>query len=643
MINTEKHYKIIELKKQIIKSNEAYRTGEAIITDSEYDDLVEELEFLAPSDEILTKIGITPVDDSRKRKLPIPMASMNKIKTIEEFRNWIRLKKISEDTVMIIMPKYDGLSLCVNEKNSEAWTRGDGEIGQLSTEHFQFIGSKNSNKEDFYSFGEIIMSKKNWEKCKNIINPRTGRPYKNPRNMASGKMNDKNPTDILRNFTYVRYGLHGDAYKTSDKEDQIKALNNLNDHKVKYSKIKASEITTDLLVNLFEDWSKEFELDGVIVEVNDADLRKKLGRETSSNNPCFARAFKGNFEMVKESIVKEIVYQISKLGYLKPVTHINPIELDGATVRKATAINERFVVGYRLRVGSKVRVKRSGMVIPLIMEIDGVKVERNKKGDYTFPYNDDKLTIKKCPICNGTISWNENKIEAVCTNSNCEGTNLQKIVAFFEIIEVDGVSDGVCEILYNSGFNTIEKVLKMSKKDMLELEGFAQRKADTTYDNIHSKLKNISLSKIQHASGYFNGLGSKKLLLLEHFEKVPTIEEITSIEGFSNTSAEIYLKGIENFNKFIKNLPVKIFKTEKVEAVSSDLNGQTYVFTGIRRKDLEDLIQSKGGKIGSGVNKTTSVLVMKEKGSGSSKEVKAQQLGVRILNIEELENELIKF
>ena len=632
--------RIDQLKKEIAEANVAYRTGEAIILDSEYDDLLEELEQLAPNDELLVKIGHTPVDESRKRKLPITMASMNKIKTIEEFKDWLRLKKIPENTLMICTPKYDGLSLVCNQLDGMAWTRGDGIEGQLSTEHLKIINPKQS-KQDFYSVGEVIMSKKNWERVKNVLNPRTGRPYKNPRNMAAGKMNDKNPSDALKDFSYVRYGLIGGAHQTSNKEEQINILNKLNDHQVKYKKIEANKITTEILINLYKEWLVEFEIDGIIIEVNDSKLREKLGRETSTENPCYARAFKsGSFEMTKESTVEGLIRQVSKLGYLKPVAKIKPTELDGATVRRVTCINEKFVVGYRVHNGSKIKLKRSGMVIPLITEVDGVKVEKDKNGDFIFPYNDEKLTIKNCPICNGVVSWNENKVEAVCTNTECVGVNLGKIISFFEILEVDGIGEGICDILFNSGYDSIEKILKMSEKDMLSLEGFAERKAEKTFENIHSKLKDVTLSKLQHASSCFPGLGSKKLLLLEHFESIPTAEEIIKIDGFSDISAKIYLDGINNFNYFIKNLPITIKKTEKIMAKTNSLEGQVYVFTGVRRKDLEAVIQEKGGKIGSGISKTSTCLVMAEKGSGSAKEIKAEQLGQRIITVEELETEL---
>jgi NAD-dependent DNA ligase len=631
--------RIEELKSQINKFNEAYRTGNALISDKNFDALVDELSELSPNDDLLSKIGYEVKDQSRKKKLPIIMASMNKIKTFEEFKHWIKLKKIPDNTELIITPKYDGLSLCVNERTLEAWTRGDGEYGQDVTKHYSLIKKQNhtlSSEGSFFSFGEVIMSRKNFEKYKH--------EFKNPRNLVSGKMNDKHPSDILKDLDYIRYGADGGKRsKDVDKETTITILNaHYNTVQVPYKKIKVSDITnSDLFFELFNEWNKSYELDGIILEINNAKLREELGRETSTNNPCFARAFKGDFEEVEESKVVDITYQISKLNHLKPVAHIEPVELDGALVSCVTAINEKFVVGYGLKKGSTVKVKRSGMVIPILLEIDGVKVERDKRDNYVFPFKTEKLSIHKCPVCSGEVEWNDNKIEAVCSNKECSGSELQRIIAFFEILEVEGVSDGICETMYQAGYNTIEKILKMSKEDMLHLEGFAERKADITYNSIHSKLKGVSLSKLQHASGCFVGLGSKKLELLEQFDTTPSKQEIINIEGFSDISADAYLGGIEKFNKFVKNLPVTIKKTEKTVQTSNDLNGQQFVFTGIRRKDLEQIIESKGGKIGSGVSKNTTVLVMKEKGSGSSKEKKAEELGIRIVTVEELEKEIM--
>ena len=121
---------INELKEKIVKANEAYRIGEPIMSDKDYDQLVEELELLSPNDDVLTKVGHVVADETRKSKLPIEMASMNKIKSMNDINDWCRLKNITSHNFVIITPKYDGLSLCVNETTSEAWTRGDGTYGQ---------------------------------------------------------------------------------------------------------------------------------------------------------------------------------------------------------------------------------------------------------------------------------------------------------------------------------------------------------------------------------------------------------------------------------------------------------------------------------------------------------------------------------
>ena len=129
---------IQELRNKIVEANKLYRIGKPIISDSKYDQLVEELALLSPDDELLTSVGHT-VSDERKSRLPIEMASMNKIKTMDDINDWCRLKSIPKTEKVIITPKFDGLSLCVDETSDSAWTRGDGEFGQKSNEHYKLI------------------------------------------------------------------------------------------------------------------------------------------------------------------------------------------------------------------------------------------------------------------------------------------------------------------------------------------------------------------------------------------------------------------------------------------------------------------------------------------------------------------------
>ena len=143
------------------EANEAYRTGNAIISDKDYDEMVDLLFSYDPENEFFSKVGIEILDETRKSKLPIDMASMNKIKTIEDIHTWLRLKGINPNTEIVCTPKYDGLSLCHDEINTNTWTRGDGEFGQKSDEHYKLIQNHLSLKSDVftYTYGEVIMPK----------------------------------------------------------------------------------------------------------------------------------------------------------------------------------------------------------------------------------------------------------------------------------------------------------------------------------------------------------------------------------------------------------------------------------------------------------------------------------------------------
>ena len=604
---------INELKDKIKKANESYRVGNSIISDSEYDKLVEELSLLSPDDELLTKVGHVVVDETRKSRLPIEMASMNKIKSMDDINDWCRLKGISKNEEVIITPKFDGLSLCVDEKTNEAWTRGDGEFGQKSDEHYKLIQNRlNLDEYSFiYTYGEVMIPKQ-------VFIDKFSTDFANPRNLVAGLLNSKTVSDSLKDCQYIKYGAFTNK-NFNTKEEIIKDLNSGQESKVEYYICKISDLTEDLLIGLFQKFSTEYEIDGLIIEINDLTLQDNLGRETSSNNPVWARAFKHpSFEQSAETDIIGISWNISKQGLLKPILHINPVKLDGVTVSNVTGNNARFVKDLGLGVGAKVVVKRSGMVIPII-------------ADVIIPVEFVQPTIEGVEV-----DWNENGIELI-TLTETDDQRLKKIVAFFEILEADNVSEGVITQLWEAGYKTIKDVLNLTTGDLEKIDRFGKRKAQIVYNSIQKSVSGVQLSKLQHATGIFKGLGSKKLVLLEDFITKPTVDQVMSIEGFAEVSAKSYIDSYDIFFEFIKDLPVTI--VEKVEAakVGTDLEGKSFVFTGVRRKDLEEVIESRGGKIGGSVSKNTTHLVMKVVGSGSSKEKKAIELGVEVITVEQLE------
>ena len=607
---------IEQLKEQIIKANDAYRLGQPIISDTNYDQLVEELSLLSPDDELLTKVGVEIADETRKGRLPIEMASMNKIKSMNDVDDWSRLKGISKKEMVIITPKYDGLSLCVNETTSEAWTRGDGEFGQKSNEHYSLIQNHlNLEKDSFrFTYGEVMIPKQ-------VFIDKYSVDFANPRNLVAGLLNSKTVSNSLKDCQYIKYGaICNTIFDT--KQEVLNELNKGQKNKVQYYICELGDLSEGLLIELFHKFSTEFEIDGLIIELNDLSLQNKLGRETSSNNPDWARAFKHpSFEQSAETDVIGISWNISKQGLLKPILHITPVKLDGVTVSNVTGNNARFVKDLGLGVGAKVVVKRSGMVIPII-------------ADVITPVEFVQPTIEGVEV-----DWNEAGIELI-TLTETEDQKLKKIVAFFEILEADNVSEGVITQLWEAGYKTIKDILTLKTSDLEKIDRFGKRKADIVYKSIQKSVSNVQLSKLQHATGIFKGLGSKKLVLLEDFKTKPSVDQVMSIEGFAEVSAKSYIESYDIFFDFIKDLPVTI--VEKVEAVKvgTDLEGKSFVFTGVRRTDLESDIESRGGKIGSGVSKTTTHLVMKAIGSGSSKEKKAIELGVEVITVEQLEKML---
>jgi DNA ligase (NAD+) len=607
---------IEQLKEKIRVANEAYRIGEPIMSDKEYDILLEELADISPDDELLSVVGHEILDETRKTRLPVPMASMNKIKSLEEIKDWQRLKLIPNAVEIICTPKYDGLSLCKDELNDgDAITRGDGVFGQRSTEHYRLIDNHLDINNIFsYSYGEVIMPKQ-------VFLDKYSEDFANPRNLVAGLINSKTVSEPLRDCKYIKYGAVPVVKNTfSTKKELLDALNDRQEIKVPYQVCGILDLTEELLISLFKEWSQEYEIDGIILEVNNLATQNSLGRETSSGNPVWARAFKHeSFEQKAESEVTGISWNISKQGLLKPIIHINPIKLDGVTVSNVTGNNARFVKDMGIGVGARVIVKRSGMVIPKIVDV-------LQTVDFVLP------TIEGVEI-----AWNEAGIELI-TLTETDDQKLKKIVAFFEILEADNVGEGIITLLYNNGYKTIEQILNLTTNDLESIDRFGKRKAKIVFDSIKKSVKDVQLSKLQHATGIFSGLGSKKLVLLEHFTEKPTVEQVMKIEGFAEISAKTYVDNYDNFRIFVENLPITIAEKVEVVAVGDDLVGKQFTFTGVRRKDLEEVIVSRGGVIGGSVSKNTTHLVMKVKGSGSSKETKAISLGVEILTVEELED-----
>ena len=639
--------------------NQSYRIGNTIVDDAIFDTVRDFFESIGG---VIKDTHSDQSDDERSESMPINAASMNKVKTLAELKKWAELKKFDfEETIYCISPKLDGITL-VNEESSStsrAWTKSRDGNGLFVPNHFKHVNAYHKHrsvKEDpkisdlEYSRGEAIMKKSTFFKkyAKTVLGEKNG--YENPRNLVSGKFFDKNNIDtiMLNDIDYIRYNFYTKKSSTFNKSQELEICNLVNPNKIPYILVKGEQLSEDFLNDLFKQWNAlEYEIDGLIVEINNNELRNKLGFETSSENPCFARAYKGgDFEDIAHTVVVDIVHQISKNGYLKPVIKTNPIRLNGATVSSFFADNERWLCAYGIGIGTKLTVKRSGAVIPRITHIEGIKRldadEFNKLADKSFDGESLKIRYElgtaeiskyKFPELYHSkhAKWNNNCVEMVLINQN-DTVKIQKIVAFFEILQAKGVSDGIIEELFSKGYTSVKQILDLDENTMASWGGWGLKRANNILVSIKEAITDASLAKIQHASGCFKDMGSKKLELVNHFETKPKYDELVSIEGIGEILAKNYMDGYDDFMNFLLETGISIKSQDKSQLKSSKLEGMVFVFTGYRDKVGEKVITENGGVVGSSVSGKTTHLVMAKKGSGSTKEAKAIEKGIKILD-----------
>lgn len=653
------------LELQIKTYDANYRAGTPLCTDETYDKLVDELREKYPDSELL-KNGVIRQEVTRKQRLPIPMYSLDKCKTVEEVKKWLKTNNISNG-VLILTPKFDGISLVADERTKNAWTRGDGEFGQESKFHFNKLrGTANDPIESLITFGEAIMSHQNFQMYKDV--------YANPRNMVAGLFNRDITTMPLQHVDYIRYGCNADLLS---KADQLEKLNKLNVVKCPYEIVSVNLLLSgkdnnieSLFNDLYKKWSVNYKIDGLVVDVNDWMLRDSLGRE-ENNNPKYARAIKlQQWTENADVVIVGHTLNVSKQGKIKGTITIPPTEIGGVEVTNATFYNAKFLTDFCLSVGRNITVKRSGDVIPKIVGVEGIVIpqkedfknqsEFEKALENAKQLVQDKVGVSEvrkahrlldhCPCCGNDLFWDETETELVCKNPDCEEMKISKLVHFFTTLEMEEFGEPSIRRLYEAGYTTSRSILNMSASDFLSIDGFGVSSSSKLLAQfIKLQMVGVPLARLLHASDVFEGrIGEKTVqLILDNIEgeKLPyittrvTIEELSQISGVGEITAQIFLIG---YRRFLNNQQSGVFvsrvQSKKVEVTGNKYAGMKICFSGVRpSKEKEHEILSQGGEIVSGVTgNTTTHLVVKDLGSSSSKTVKAKQLGIKIITMQNL-------
>ena len=366
-----------------------------------------------------------------------------------------------------------------------------------------------------------------------------------------------------------------------------------------------------------------YEIDGLVLD--DSSL---VWHRTTKGNPDYAVAFKMQLEeQIATTKVINVEYNISKHGTLAPRIEYEPVVIKGDTHKFTTGFNLKYIVDNKINKGTVIQIIKSGDVIPYIYKI---------------------LTPSKealMPAVDIKWHWNDTRVDAVIDDPSASAdVRLAKLVAFFKTMQVDGVGQGVLAKLVAGGYEDLQAILSLTPDRIAQVEGFQLKSATNIYNSIHKVLdKPQPLERVLTASGVFQiGLGEKKFKMI--LDDIPgflakyqsgkiTQNSITSIKGFSTTTADIFLEGIPRFITWqILHPMIKIESTNPTDIPKGNkFAGMVVVFTGVRNSEMESEITTNGGTVGSSISGKTNLLVAKDPTENSSKITKASELGIQIM------------
>jgi len=598
-----------QLSTMIHYANDAYYNKKPVITDNVYDILKEYIGRNYPDNIAITEVG-APVQKN-KVALPYYMGSMEKIKP--DTGALTRWKKKYKGPY-VISAKLDGMSVMYSSEHGQKklYSRGAATNGLDLSHMIPYL--KLPSDENITIRGELIIPIAVFDK------KYKGKGYKSARNFVGGVMNSKGrEVSKWKSLNFVAYEVIKPELKPSA---QMRWLESHGAITVKNT--TAKKITNESLSDILVDWrsSYKYEIDGIIV-VND----KIYPRE--NKNPAHAFAFKMVLsDQVVEAKVVDVNYSISKYGYLKPVIQIEPVHIRGADIEFATAHNIKNVIDNNIGIGAIVRLSRSGDVIPKIEEVI-VPAEEPKLPDVPW-------------------KWNETHVDALLKDSEASSEVRNKnIVAFFKDgLKVTGFGEGNILKVINSGFDSVPKILRMSKADFLTVPNFKEKTVNKIYPSLKNKIETISLAELMNATNIFGrGMGESRLsAILDEYPDILTMDAsseeketlVRGIEGFAVKTANLFVTRIPQFMEFINetNLQSKLTQSESKVDQSHPLYDKKILLTGFRDKALETEIKARGGKISSSASSKVFIVLVPTMDADTSKANEARRKKLTLMTPE---------
>lgn len=644
------------LKDEINKSNYKYYVEEnPYLSDFEYDTMFAELK------ELEDKYPLLKTPDSPTQRVgsvsekffqhthKYRLYSLDNTYNEEELKRWYErvCKEYNKELELVCELKIDGLAIALTYTDgifSLGVTRGDGVTGENITQNLKTIKAiplklfSNANLE---VRGEIYMPKSSFEKLNEEALAKGEKVFANPRNAASGSLRQLDSTITAKRdlsmFTYTGIFEDNDGKQIKTHYDGMMKLKELG-FKVNPNIRLVKNIQG--AIDYCKEWENErfnldYATDGVVIKVNDIAVQKDLG--FTARAPKWATAFKFPPEEVTTKLL-DIELNTGKTGIITPVALLEPVQLAGSTVSRASLHNFDEIKRLDIRVGDTVLIKKAAEIIPKVIKVMDSK-EHKTLPEYEIPTT--------CPACGGPLIEKEGEVALYCENPNCNKVMCAKIEywASKEAMDIDYVGPALIQQLYEKKFiSNFADLYRLTMQDLVQLDLVKEKSASNIYNSIQSS-KTRPINRLLTALGIRHVGKETADILAGEFASIEdlksaTLEQLSSIEGIGEIIAQSiydYFRD-ENNLKLLDDLKqVGVNPVSKLQQKSDKLAGKTFVLTGtlqnMTRDEASALIKSHGGKTSSSVSKKTSYVLAGE--NAGSKLDKAQNLGVIILTEED--------
>lgn len=652
MDNTDAKKRIDELVTRLNEASKAYYTdGAEIISNFEYDDMYDEL--LALEDETgyirddspSVNVGYETAAGLPKVVHESKMLSLNKTKDREELKAWLGEQK------GLLSWKLDGLTVALTYENGrlvQGVTRGNGAEGELITANVlacQNVPKSIAHKGRVVLRGEAVIKYSDFEKINEAIEDADSK-YKNPRNLCSGSIRQLDPKMTAeRNVNIYAFSLYrADDIEFKTRAEGMEWLKTLGFDVVDYKTVNADSLEAAL--DEYEAAIAGFDIpsDGLVLTFDDIEYASGLGE--TAKYPKDAIAFKWRDQQA-ETVLREIEWSPSRTGLLNPVAIFDPVELEGTSVSRASVHNINIMEDLELGIGDTVQVYKANMIIP---QLAG---NLTRSGKIEIP--------KTCPVCGGSteIKDEDGTKTLHCVNPDCLAKHVKKFSHFVsrDALNIEGLSEsGLLKLIGIGAVKEFADLFKLSryKDDIVNMEGFGQK----SYDNLVASAKRSSETtpaRLLYGLGV-PGIGVQNSNVIARachnkWAEIESLDEesLKDIDGVGDVLAHDYAEFFsrEDNKQTLGELLSVLTLDESYEAAGSALEGKTFVITGSlehygNRKELKAEIEAEGGKVAGSVSANTDYLITNDPNSGSSKNRTARELGVEIINEEQIREMLNK-